>query len=244
MEASKIKAYVLCREHINYFSNAKKELKYNKLSQMKNCNPYEISHTLKYYSGIKRFKKEITEEDCDNYIKIFEESKEKINKSILRHWLEDNNKTLDELKAILESYEKHMRFFYESYGYLHSHHKHLQDYSYEGLTSYEIKLLNHYGDVEKLLYDLEFPDYNYFENLDKIEEKFDLNNENKIILGEKKEFKKQMKILECSDITYIQTCITFIARRNHHYGYWSYDEMDALTFIKGIERLREIVDSY
>ena len=74
--------------------------------------------------------------------------------------------------------------------------------------------------------------------------KFDLNNENKIILGEKKEFKKQMKILECSDITYIQTCITFIARRNHHYGYWSYDEMDALTFIKGIERLREIVDSY
>ena len=34
MEASKIKAYVLCREHINYFSNAKKELKYNKLSQI------------------------------------------------------------------------------------------------------------------------------------------------------------------------------------------------------------------
>ena len=78
MEASKIKAYVLCREHINYFSNAKKELKYNKLSQMKNCNPYEISHTLKYYSGLKSFKNEISQEDCDKYIMLFEEVKEKI----------------------------------------------------------------------------------------------------------------------------------------------------------------------
>lgn len=244
MEASKIKAYVLCREHINYFSNAKKELKYNKLSQMKNCNPYEISHTLKYYSGLKSFKNEISQEDCDKYIMLFEEVKEKINKSILRHWLEDNNKTIDELKSILEAYEKHLRFFYESYGYLKSHTKILDSFSDKFITDYELNLLYEYGDVESLLYKSEFIDSNYFENIRKIRSKFDLDNGGKVILSERDSFKKKMKILECSDITYIQTSFTFIARRNHHYGYLSYDYNDALTFIKGIERLREIVNSY
>lgn len=244
MEASKIKAYVLSREHINYFSNAKKELKYNKLSQMKNCNPYEISRTLRYYSGIKRFKKEITEEDCDNYIKIFEESKEKINKSMLRHWLEDNNKTIDELKSILEAYKKHLRFFYESYGYLKSHPKILDSFSDKFITDYELDLLYEYGDVESLLYKSEFIDSNFRKNIRKIRSKFDLDNGSKVILGERDSFKKKMKILECSDITYIQASFTFIARRNHHYGYLSYDYNDALIFIKGIERLREIVDNY
>lgn len=58
METSKIKAYVLCREHINYFQKAKMELMQS-MGTIEINNPHELSQTLKYYSGIEEFKNEM-----------------------------------------------------------------------------------------------------------------------------------------------------------------------------------------
>ena len=241
MEEDKIEAYVLCREHIDYFQNAKMELMQGKMA-LKINNPHEISQTLQYYSCIGEFKEEINYDDCINYIKIFEKSKVKINKSMVKHWLQDNDKTIDELTAILESYEEHMRFFYESYGYLELHQKEIASDLDEEFSDYDKYLLTYYSDIEQLLYDLKFLDHDYMRHMEKIEEKFDLKN--KKILGESKLFNKHIKILECSDVTYIQTSITFIARRNYRWDTLAYNWGDALTYIKAIERLRELVDTY
>lgn len=241
MEEDMIEAYVLCREHIDYFQNAKMELMQS-MGTIEINNPHELSQTLKYYSGIESFKDEISYEDCIKYIKIFKSSMKKINESMVKHWLQDNDKTIDELTAILESYEKHMRFFYESYGYLETHQKEIASDLDEEFSDYDKYLLKYYGDVEKQLYDLEFLDHEYMRHMDKIEEKFDLKN--KKVLGESKLFNKHIRILECSDVTYIQTSITFIARRNYRWNALAYNWGDALTYIKSIERLRELVDSY
>lgn len=136
MEEDMIEAYVLCREHIDYFQNAKMELMQGKMA-LKINYPHEISQTLQYYSGIEELKDEINYDDCINYIKIFEESKVKINKSMVKQWLEDNDKTINYLTAILESYEEHMRFFYESYGYLESHQKTIASDLDEEFSDYE-----------------------------------------------------------------------------------------------------------
>ena len=53
-----IEAYVLCREHIDYFQNAKMELMQVRMT-LKTNNPPEISSTLKYYSGIEEINDEI-----------------------------------------------------------------------------------------------------------------------------------------------------------------------------------------
>lgn len=241
MEEDKIEAYVYCREYIDYFQNVKMELMLGKKT-LKTDIPRVISQTLQYYSGIEELKDEINYDDCINYIKIFEESKVKINKSMVKQWLEDNDKTINDLTAILESYEEHMRFFYESYGYLESHRKTIASDLDEEFSDYEKYLLKYYGDVEKQLYDLEFIDPYYRKHIKKIEDVLDLKNIN--ILGETNWFKKHIKILECGDISYIQASITVIARRNHHIGSLGYNWGDALTYIKAIERLRELVDRY
>ena len=152
MEEDKIVACVYCREYIDYFQNVKMELMLGKKT-LKTDIPRVISQTLQYYSGIEELKDEINYDDCINYIKIFEESKVKINKSMVKQWLEDNDKTINDLTAILESYEKHMRFFYESYGYLESHQKMIASDLDEEFSDYEKYLLKYYGDVEKQLYD-------------------------------------------------------------------------------------------
>ena len=241
METSKIKAYVLCREHINYFQKAKMELMQS-MGTIEINNPHELSQTLKYYSDIEEFKNEMDYGDCIKYIKTFKSSMKKINKSMVKHWLQDNDKTIDELTAILESYEEHMRFFYESYGYLELHQKEIASDLDEEFSDYDKYLLTYYSDIEQLLYDLKFLDHDYMRHMEKIEEKFDLKN--KKILGESKLFNKHIKILECSDVTYIQTSITFIARRNYRWDTLAYNWGDALTYIKAIERLRELVDTY
>ena len=89
---------------------------------------------------------------------------------------------------------------------------------------------------------MEFIDPYYRKHIKKIEDVLDLKNIN--ILGETNWFKKHIKILECGDISYIQASITVIARRNHHIGSLGYNWGDALTYIKAIERLRELVNSY
>ena len=57
MEEDMIEAYVLCREHIDYFQNAKMELMQGRMT-LKTNNPPEISSTLKYYSGIEEINDE------------------------------------------------------------------------------------------------------------------------------------------------------------------------------------------
>lgn len=243
MEKDMIEAYVLCREHIDYFQNAKMELMQGRMT-LKTNNPPEISSTLKYYSGIEEINDEINYEDCIDYIKIFEESKVKINKSMVKHWLEDNDKTINELAAVLEKYEEHVRFLYESYGYLESHNKQLASDLDEDYSEYEMYLLKRYDVVQRLLYDLEFTDHHYMENNENVVDKFDIMKEEKVLLGETNPFKKYIKILECSDVSFIQTALTLIVRRTHLWGALSYNWGDALTFIKAIERLRELVDCY
>ena len=82
------------------------------------------------------------------------------------------------------------------------------------------------------------------ENNENVVDKFDIMKEEKVLLGETNPFKKYIRILECSDISFIQTAITLIVRRTHLWGALSYNWGDALTFIKSIERLRELVDCY
>ena len=163
MEEDKIEAYVYCREYIDYFQNVKMELMLGKKT-LKTDIPRVISQTLQYYSWIEELKDEINYDDCINYIKIFEESKVKINKSMVKQWLEDNDKTINELAAVLEKYEEHVRFLYESYGYLESHNKQLASDLAEDYSEYEMYLLKRYDVVQRLLYDLEFTDHHYMEN--------------------------------------------------------------------------------